>query len=360
MKQVMTQVRRLRVVWLLLLLAAAIVFPQVFSNPAITSIAVLTVIYAASATAWNIFAGYTGYIALGHAAFFGTGAYTLAILCQDWHVKSDFGPLLLLPIGGVLAAIIAVPIGAISLRTRSHTFVVITIAIFFVFQLLAYNLRGLTHGSAGMEMPIPSWTFDVYNLPFYYTGLIILLIALGVSWWVRNSKYGLGLLAIRDDEDRARGLGVQTFPSKLLAFVISAFFVGMLGGLWAYYLESIFPAFAFDALFDVSVALMTFMGGVGTLSGPILGALILVPAQQYFASDSSLSGWYLILYGALFLIVIFLLPEGIIPTGRKRLTQWITRRGKTTPGRVGSSGASPPRPGQPRPIPAASGEGGAR
>lgn len=356
MKQVMTQVRRMRVVWLLLLLAAAIAFPQVFSNPAITSIAVLTVIYAASATAWNIFAGYTGYIALGHAAFFGTGAYTLAIICQDWHVKSDFGPLLLLPIGGVLAAIIAVPIGMIALRTRSHTFVVITIAIFFVFQLLAYNLRDLTHGSAGLELPIPSWTFDVYNPPFYYTGLIILLIALGVSWWVRHSKYGLGLLAIRDDEDRARGLGVRTGSSKLLAFVVSAFFVGMLGGLWAYYLESIFPPFAFDALFDVSVALMTFMGGVGTLSGPILGALILVPAQQYFVSNPSLSGWYLILYGALFLIVIFLLPEGIIPTLRKRLTQWIARRR----GATGALASGPPATGQPRPVPAASGEGGSR
>jgi len=195
---------RYRLLALLLLLAAAIAGPLVFSNPTITSIAVLTVIYAAAATAWNIFAGYTGYIALGHAVFFGIGAYTLAIICQDWHVKSDFGPLFLLPVCGLIAGAISIPLGAIALRARSHTFVVITIAMFFIAQLLAYNLRGLTHGSSGLELPIPSWTFDVYNLPFYYTGLIILLLALGTSWWVRHSKYGLGLLAIRDDEERAR------------------------------------------------------------------------------------------------------------------------------------------------------------
>ena len=186
-----------------------------FSNPTITSIAVLTVIYAGATTAWNIFAGYTGYIALGHAVFFGAGAYALAILCKDWHVTSDYGPILMLPICGLIAAVIAVPLGAIALRARSHTFVVITIAMFFIAQLLVYNLRDLTNGSAGLELPIPSWTFDVYNLPFYYSGLVILLLALATSWWVRRSKYGLGLLAIRDDEERALGLGVKTGPSKL-------------------------------------------------------------------------------------------------------------------------------------------------
>ncbi len=322
----MNLLAKYRRVAFLVLLGVAIAFPLIFSNPTTTSIAVLTVIYAAAATSWNIFSGYTGYIALGHAAFFGTGAYALAIICESWQIKSDFGPLLLLPLCGAIAAVIAIPLGAIALRARSHTFVVITIAMFFIAQLLTYNLRDLTHGSAGLEFPIPSWSFDVYNLPFYYGGLVILLLALAVSSWIRSSKYGLGLLAIRDDEERAFGLGVRTGPSKLLAFVISAFFVGMLGGLWGYYLESIYPPFAFNALFDVSIALMAFLGGIGTLSGPILGAIILVPAQQYFASDANLTGWYLVMYGSVFLVVILLLPEGIIPTARKRLAQWLAHR----------------------------------
>jgi branched-chain amino acid transport system permease protein len=192
-------------------------------------------------------------------------------------------------------------------------------------------------------------------VPFYYVGLIILLLTLATSWWVRSSKYGLGLLAIRDDEDRARGLGVKAGPSKLLAFVISAFFVGMVGGLWAYYIESVFPQSAFNALFDVAIALMAFLGGLGTLSGPILGALILVPAQQFIASDQSVTEWYLLLYGAVFLVVILLLPEGIIPTARKRWTQWKVHRVAR-----GASAGGPLPASQRAPLGATKGEGGER
>jgi branched-chain amino acid transport system permease protein len=154
----------------------------------------------------------------------------------------------------------------------------------------------------------------------------MLILAVGVSWWIRNSKFGLGLLAIRDDEDRALGLGVKTGPSKLIAFVISAFFVGMVGGLHAYYQESIFPAFAFDPLFDIAIALMGFLGGMGTLSGPILGAIILEPTQRYFTMQFSSNGYYLIIYGGLFLAIILLLPEGIIPTINKFWLRWKASR----------------------------------
>ena len=203
-------------VGLILLLAVLIAFPQVFPNPAITTIACLTVFYATATTGWNIFSGYTGYIALGHAAYFGIGSYAMALLCQYWRVPAGYLPFLLLPLVGLIAAGFAVPLGWISLRTRKHTFVVITIAIFFVMQPMAFNLRSITHGSTGLSLPIPSWNGQAYNAPFYYVSLALLLLALGVSWWIRNSKYGLGLLAIRDDEDRALGLGVKTGPSKMV------------------------------------------------------------------------------------------------------------------------------------------------
>lgn len=306
----------------LVLLVFAIAFPLLFSNPAVTTVAIFTLMFAGAATAWNIFSGYTGYIALGHAAFFGTGAYAMAIMCQDWHVPAGYTPFYLLPLAGLITGVIAIPLGIIALRTRRHTFIVITIAFFFIFQLLAYNLRGLTNGSAGLSLPIPTWSGAFYNEPFYYVTLGILLLALLVSWWVRNSKYGLGLLAIRDDEDRALGLGVKAGPSKLTAFVISAFFVGMLGAMYAYFVEAIYPPFAFDALYDVAIALMCFMGGLGTLSGPIIGALILEPTQQYFTLVYGENGWYLVIYGALFLVIILLLPRGIVPT----ISEWWARR----------------------------------
>jgi branched-chain amino acid transport system permease protein len=318
--------RRAKIAGLVALLAAFIAFPHMFSGPAITSVAILTLLYATSATAWNIFSGYTGYIALGHAAYFGVGSYAMALMCRN--IPAGYIPFLLLPVTGLIAAGFAVPLGWISLRTRRHTFVVITIAIFFIMQLMAFNLRTITNGSAGLSLPIPTdWGGAFFNLPFYYVALVMLLLALGVSWWIRNSKYGLGLLAIRDDEDRALGLGVRTGPSKLAAFVISAFFIGMVGALHAYYVESIFPAFAFDPLFDVAVALMGFLGGMGTLSGPILGAFILEPTQQYFTIRFSEHGYYLIIYGALFLAIILLLPEGIVPTVRKKWLTWVASRG---------------------------------
>lgn len=299
---------------MLVVIAFVLVFPLIFTNPTVTAIAVFTLMFVGAATAWNIFAGYTGYIALGHAAFFGIGAYTLAIVAQHMGMSGGYGPFFLLPLSGVVAGVAAVPLGWVALRTRRHTFVVITIAIFFIVQLLAYNLTGLTNGSAGMSLPIPPWTGAFFNEPFYYVTLGIALLALAVSWWIRNSKYGLGLLAIREDESRALGLGIHTGSFKLVAFVISAIFVGSMGGVYAYFTESLYPPFAFDANYDVALALMTFMGGIGTLSGPILGALIIEPAQQYFALQYGAGGLYLILYGALFLIVILFLPRGILPT----------------------------------------------
>src|SRR5215469_6195309 len=317
-----------RIILLIALLAAFIAFPFVFSDPATTTVAVFTLFFAAAAVGWNIFSGYTGYIALGHAVYFGIGAYAMALLCQDWNIPAGYAPFFLLPLTGLIAAAFAVPFGWIALRTRRHTFVVITIATFFIMQLMAYNLRSITQGSAGLSLPIPfDWGPDFFNLPFYYVALAILLLAFVTSWWVRNSKYGLGLLAIRDDEDRALGLGVKTGPFKLTAFVLSAFFVGMIGALHAYFNSSIFPPFAFDALFDVAIALMAFLGGLGTLYGPILGALILVPAQQYLTIISGETGYNLIMYGVIFLVIILLLPQGIIPTLHKMWYKWIASRG---------------------------------
>jgi branched-chain amino acid transport system permease protein len=306
--------RIFKVAGLLALLAIAIIFPQVFSDPTTLGIAVFALMFAAAVTGWNIFAGYTGYIALGHGVFFGLGAYSMAILCQNWHIPAGYVTFAIVPLAGLIAAAFSIPLGAIALRVRRHTFIVITIAMFFIFQLLAYNLIQFTNGSIGLNLPVDVFVWDGFfvNYPFYYVTLVVLLLAMGTSWWVRNSKYGLGLLAIRDDEDRALGLGVRTGPSKLTAFVISAFFVGMVGAIWAYNVQAIYPQTAFDATFDVALVLMAFAGGLGTILGPILGALILEPLQQYFTLQSST--YYLILYGGLLLLVVLLLPRGIVPT----------------------------------------------
>ena len=297
----------------LVALAILLAFPVVFTNPTTTTIAFFAIIFMVSASAWNTFAGLSGYIALGHAVFFGSGAYALAIAAEKWHVGAGWPVFALVPFAGLVAALIAVPFGIIALRTRRHTFVVITIAIFFIFQLSAANAT-ITGGTSGLQTPTPLWTAVGYNQRFYYVAAAILVLTVAVAWAIRRSRFGLQLLAIRDDEDRARGLGVRTARVKLLAFVVSAIPTGMVGAVYAYFLGQIFPQFAYDPLFDVTIALMAFFGGLGTLAGPLLGALVLETLQQEFTLHFSAGSLYLIIYGALFLVVILVLPRGVVPT----------------------------------------------
>lgn len=322
--------RNIRTLGLLVVIALSIAFPLVVEDSTVTSIAVYTLSFTAAAVAWNIFSGYTGYISLGHAAFYGIGGYTLAIICRDWNIQGGITLFLLLPLAGLVAGAFALPLGWIALRTQRHTFIVITISIFFIFQLLAYNLTSITGGSSGMYLPLPQWSSDLFNLPFYYVALVLLLLVTLVSWWVRHSKFGLGLLAIRDDEDRALGLGVKTGAFKLGAYVISAFFIGMVGAMVTYYAGLINPSFAFDPTFDVTVAVTTFLGGAGTLLGPIVGGLLLQPLQTYLTTQygSVTSGLTLVLFGGILLAIILVLPEGIVPTLSRRWPAWITSRKK--------------------------------
>lgn len=307
--------KRVQAAMMVAAVIVAAVFPLVVSNAAIDSVAIFTLMYVAMASAWNILGGFTGYVSLGHASFFGVGAYAFTILCHVWHVPGGWITFAMLPVAGVVAALIAIPFGWVALRTRKHTFVVITIAYLFIFQLLAYNLTGLTNGSAGLGSPIPSWTGSFFNIPFFYVALALALIVIAVAAWIRSSRLGLHLLAIRDDEDRALGLGIKTGRLKLSAFVIAALFIAMAGALYAYYITYVYPPFAMNPLDDLAMALMSFTGGVGTIAGPIIGALLVEPSQQYFTVAFQ-SGLNLVTYGGLFLVVILLIPRGLWPTLR--------------------------------------------
>ena len=149
--------------------------------------------------------------------------------------------------------------------------------------------------------------------------LALAALALALSWAIRRSRLGLGLLAIRDDEDRALALGVPTRAFKMTAFVVSAGLVGMIGGVYGYYVTYVYPQFVIDPLIGISMVLMAFLGGMGTLAGPVLGAVLLEPAQLELAYSAGSARLYLVLYAAVFLAVILLLPKGIIPSIADRL-----------------------------------------
>jgi branched-chain amino acid transport system permease protein len=315
-----------------------VIFPLVFTNALDTQFAIDTLIFVAAVVAWNLFSGFSGYISLGHAVFFGTAAYTVAVITSHNHITGS-AIFALIPVGGLAGAVIAVPFGLIALRVRRHTFVVITIAIFFIFQLMAYNLA-ITRGNGGIPAPFLQWDPATYNNPFYYAALIIAVLAIGLSWLIRGSRFGLQLLAIRDDEDRARGLGVHAMRVKLTAFVISAFFIGMIGALWFYFIGQAMPSTVFDPNFDLTVALMGFFGGFGTVAGPIVGALILEPLQQYVTLQVTNGYLALMFLGVLFLLVILFLPRGLVPTG----SEWITKLRARRQQAAEPAGPAPPPP----------------
>jgi branched-chain amino acid transport system permease protein len=306
--------------------AVGIAFPFVFQPAWIVNIGVLTLMYAALATAWNLFSGYTGYISLGQAAFFGLGAYTLGITFEHVGAGSGYNPFYALPLVGLGIALVSVPVAWVALRTRHMTFAIVTLTLLFVVQQLAFNLHSLTKGSSGLMLPTPSFPIDTYDRPFYFAMLALLLIALALCWLMLRSKLGLMLLAIREDEEKARGLGIRVTGAKLIAWSLMVWITAMVGGVWAYYLTFIYPESSVDPLVMIGAVLMTFLGGRGTLWGPTIGALVLVPLQQYMITKLGASQLYLVGYSAVFMVVLLVLPRGILPSLRRALDTTRERR----------------------------------
>jgi branched-chain amino acid transport system permease protein len=331
----------------LLLLAVAVVgFPQVFSNPAVTNYGVFALIYITAATAWNIFSGNSGYIALGQAVFYGSGAYAMGIAARDWNVQGT-AAFALIALAGAVGALIAVPFGLIALRVRRHTFIVITIAFVFIFQLMAFNLW-FTGGSSGLNAPFLNWKAASFNQPFYYLALAFTAGSIALAWLIRRSRFGLQLRAIRDDEDRARGLGVKAMRVKLTAYVISGAITAMIGAVWFFYIGQVQPDTGFAPLFDLTLVLMVFFGGYGSISGPVLGALIVEPLTLWLNTQPAFSGGVSeIMQGGLLLIVVLFMPRGIIPTGGEFITRFRTRGRPAVSPTAAGAGPVPATPATP-------------
>lgn len=280
---------------------------------------VFVLMYATMSSAWNLVGGFAGYPSLGHAGFFGIGAYTLALMFKDQVLATGYEPFLLLPLVGLVGALIGWPIALISMRTRADVFAIVTITFLFVVQTLAFNLHGFTGGSQGTALPIPPFGADHFEVPFYYVMVVLLILTMGLTFATMRSKLGLSLVSIRADEDKARGVGVRVIGVKVLAFSVSVGITSMVGAVWAYYESFIYPQFAVDPLITIAMVLMTFLGGRGTLWGPVLGAVILESGQQYLIYELGGVQLYLIAYALIFLVIILLLPRGILPTIEDRL-----------------------------------------
>jgi branched-chain amino acid transport system ATP-binding protein/branched-chain amino acid transport system permease protein len=232
-------------------------YPVFSSSLYYQNMIILSLIFAIGASGLNVIAGYGGYVSLGQSAFLGLGAYTVGLLSLH---NPDVSPFVWVPLAGVVAAVFAAALGVIAMRTRGHAFVIITIAFLFLTQLVVLNWRAFTKGSSGISLPIPQWDVAYQNWPFYYSLLALLGVSMVTSWWIRRTKFGMGLAAMREDENKAATIGVSTPAYKILGFMASAVFLGMAGGIYGYYLSFIDPRGMFDIVISVQIILSVLLG----------------------------------------------------------------------------------------------------
>jgi ABC-type branched-subunit amino acid transport system ATPase component/ABC-type branched-subunit amino acid transport system permease subunit len=282
---------------------------------------ILSMVFAVGAVGLNIITGYAGYISLGQGAFIGLGAYLVGICVRD----IGGSPWVWVPVAGVLAGAVAAVLGVVAMRARGHSFVILTIAFLFLAQLLATNWDSLTNGTGGVSMPLPTWSADYQYWPFYYTLMGLLAVSLLLSWWIRRNKFGMGLIAIREDEDKAATVGVSTPTYKILAFVASAVFVGMAGGVYGYYIAFIDPLGMFNILLSVQIILSLLLGGRATLWGPVLGAFMIEWLNETSNNEFSGGNARLLIFGGLLVLVVLFLPQGVIPTVEGWIERWRSR-----------------------------------
>jgi len=305
--------RRDLVVAAVLALIAALV-PLFVKDVYVQNIMVLTLMYAALSQAWNILGGYCGQISLGHALYFGLGAYTTALLFTKFGVLPWFGMLG----GGLISAVIAMALGYPTFRLRGHYFVIATIVIAEIGFLLFHNWDW-AGAALGIDIPVrdDSWAkfqFTRSKLPYYYFALVFCCVAWLVTWWLENSKWGYWWRAVKDNPEAAESLGVVVFNSKMGAAAVSAFLTAIGGSFYAQFVSYIDPESVMTFQFSLLMALPAVLGGIGTLWGPVLGAAILIPLTELTRSfiGGSGRGVDLILYGTVIVLISLARPEGLI------------------------------------------------
>jgi branched-chain amino acid transport system permease protein len=306
--------RRRQLLIALLLFVLIALLPLVVQNAYLRNVLVLTLLYAALAQAWNILGGYCGQISLGHALYFGVGAYAVSKLYVAFGVLPWFGML----VGGGLAALLALVLGYGCFRLKGHYFSIATIVIAEMGLLLAHNWEWLGAAS-GIQWPFgpDSWAtlqFARDKVPYVHFALGLLAVTWFTCWLIEDSRWGYWWRAVKDNPEAAESLGVTVMRSKMAAAAISAFFTAVGGGFYAAFVSYVDPDSVMQFRFSLLIVLPVVLGGIGTLWGPILGAAILIPLTEFSRSylGGSGSGLDLMIYGGLVMAVALLKPEGLI------------------------------------------------
>ena len=304
-------------------LLAVLLFTQ---NPFYLNILFMILLFAGLSGAWNIIGGFGGQLSLGHSAFFGIGAYTSGLL----FVKCGIPPILGIFAGVGTASLLAAVIGIPCFRLKGPFFSLATIAIAEVLQLLAVYFKKITEGSEGLSIPFkPSFYNLIFESRNHYAlvGFFFMLLVLGVSYWIQNSKLGYQLAALRDEDQAAETLGVNTLRAKMTAFWISGALTAVGATLFSQYILFLEPHSEFSINVSVNLALISMIGGLGTCIGPVIGSFLLIPLQEFLRMwiGGKYQGLHFVIYGGLLIAVVMFMPKGIIAFFSKKYDSLLLR-----------------------------------
>jgi len=293
-------------------LAVAIAFPFVFPSSFMVNFGVLALFYAFIGQSWNISGGFAGQLSFGHVAFFGVGAYAATIV----QLRFGLSPWLGLPVAALAGALVGGVIAGLSFRAglKGSYFALITLAFAEVLRIVS-NSIDITGGGLGMLIPLKvgSENFQFAERSgFYFLILVMAAASVALAEWLQRSRFGAQLAAIRENEDSARALGINVFTEKVKVMLLSGAIGGMGGCFFAQYFLYIDPLIVFGADKSVEMLLVSMIGGAGTVYGPLVGAVLLALVSDVTRTLTQIQGLSLVLYGALLVVIIAYLPNGLI------------------------------------------------
>lgn len=290
--------------WIAIAIAAALVGAVPWLGDEVTiQFGINALLVATLAQGWNIIGGFAGYPSFGNSVFYGLGTYGTAIAMAQFGLSFWMG----LAIGGGVGIVCAVLLGVPILRLRGHYFAIATLGVSAAMAAVISNLD-IAGRNNGLILPLTR------NDPLFYESSFVLLVAttLCVTWLAR-SRFGMGLIAIREDEDAAAVMGVNTTLYKIIALVLSAFFTAIAGGIHAYWITFVDPASAFDLTLNVRMVIMAVFGGPGTILGPVIGSFILSTVYEVLASGISTSA--ALIFGIVIVLAVIFTPRGLLDVG---------------------------------------------
>jgi branched-chain amino acid transport system permease protein len=281
------------------------------ASPSIIQFGISTLLMAVLAQSWNIIGGYTGYASFGNSVFYGLGSYGVAIAMVQWNLPFGVG----LAFGAVLALLFALLIGLPVLRLRGHYFAICTLALAEVMTAIVSNLE-IAGRNTGLVLPLLRGDALFYELSLGLLALTTLTVA-----YIARSRFGFGLIAIRENEEAAAVMGVDTTRYKVAAFAISGFFTSLAGGIHAYWITFLDPVSAFDITLNVKMIIMAVFGGPGSIFGPVVGAFLLSAISEVLSTKiSTLASLF---FGFVIIVAVVFMPRGLADLGRRfRTVGW--------------------------------------